>query len=168
METKKRFVLLAALSVVLTLMMVFSVELVRLSRGYSTSVDYSDGGAVKVYIKDSLYSEFTSKYSNAYPREYGMCLYGRTTGMEIQILSGYEPLAFEKTETSIGFICQSFFKGYEYLGSIHSHPDSSWCVLSDIDKSLEEEVMGVQCSEDKILFYTLSDGYTRGYYATVS
>lgn len=124
---------------------------------YFYQVDYINASQVRADSDIDLI--FNSRY-NSDLEEYLYCLYGDISD-DAYIIEYIKETKYKNTENNVSYV--PCFKNLKYLGTIHSHPQStkmlfySTCDLSDEDKktfvSDKASITGVICGENKIAFY---------------
>ena len=164
MQEKRKKKFNVALSVIAALLFLFIIA-ISFERFKMSNSEFNTNTVqnISLSINKELFDSLNNYYNVSYPNEYGICIYGIKEGNSITVLGEYDDLTLTYDENSVEIACPPLQNGLELLGTVHSHPDAKNCVLSVNDKAIDGTVMGVQCNEDNIVFYTNLDGYAHGF-----
>lgn len=158
-------ILISIIAILVVASTYISLNVLSLAEEYSQNAKETSN--FNMSINKELYSLFNDNYEHYYPKEYVLCLYGSLQGQDVLIYRANAPFVINRENDSIDYFACTEKYGLSLIGTIHSHPNGI-CELSSPDIQIGDEVMGVQCGHDKIIFFTKTNNYSTGYYAQVA
>jgi hypothetical protein len=121
-------------------------------------------GTASISIPSDILFILDSRYESDV-KEFVYCLYGTKQGGDNLIVNSMRETTIKYATSELAYY-ESCSKTSDFLGIIHSHPQTSQlfvanCDLSETDKKLLTDsdltIVGVICGEEKMAFYTKND-----------